>query len=428
MNSQSRSYLLPSILSVCLLLSLGLWVADEFLDSYAQEIKTQKKVIETVSGMLQAEVNAAIENGTLDIKKLEFVLKNLALGTHIDRVSLRKGNETIIDVGKSEASPLPKNIPAVSQGRSSKGTRHIFWETIRLPEKISIADSETSTLRIICSLNANAFLPSGKYRGRLLLMAIVLGLGAITALFLAWSFLMRSRNLEERLKTARDHREQSEELSLAAAGLAHETKNPLGIIRGLAQQVANEKGNSQKAREMAREIMEQADITTSRLGDFLSYAKQREPELAEVNALENVGRIAALLDEDFSSAGVSLKTDIDNINILCDAEMLSQILMNLLMNSLKSSESGSETLISVKRRGQNNAFISVSDTGCGIPSEMLPNIFKPYVSKRANGYGIGLAIVKRIVEQSGWSISVESKQGKGTTITIKKIKTQKENE
>jgi signal transduction histidine kinase len=112
-----------------------------------------------------------------------------------------------------------------------------------------------------------------------------------------------------------------------------------------------------------------------------------------------------------------MDVQVDDICIQCDPEMLSQILLNLLMNSLKSMESGGRISVELKSSGK-IARMSISDTGSGIPPELLPNIFKPYVSKRADGYGIGLAIVKRIVEQSGWNIHVDSKKGLGTKITI----------
>ena len=98
-------------------------------------------------------------------------------------------------------------------------------------------------------------------------------------------------------------------------------------------------------------------------------------------------------------------------------------LMNLLMNSLAAtSENGGYVLLTLTSEGAREAVLKVIDDGKGISKEDLPNVFKPYFTSRADGYGIGLAIVKKIVDQSNWEIEIESKVGKGTTVTISGIK------
>jgi signal transduction histidine kinase len=250
----------------------------------------------------------------------------------------------------------------------------------------------------------------------------VLGFGLAVIFFIAWSVLIRNRNLEIKLKEARNRKEQSEQLSLTAAGLAHETKNPLGLIRGLAQQIKNNKNIVPEARKTAAEIMEQADITASRLGDFLSYAKERAPRFETVNAVAFIEKIINLINEDYSKAGIKIETDIDSVEITADREMLSQIMLNLLMNSLKFTGKGGTVKIIIKSRESGTSRLAVIDNGSGIPPDIIPDIFKPYVSRKSGGYGMGLAIVKRTVEQSGWSIEVKSIQDKGTKIFINGIK------
>ncbi len=271
---------------------------------------------------------------------------------------------------------------------------------------------------LVLRFGPRVFDPQRSSRGDLILVILVLALALGTALALAVSLLVRNRRLHQELLAATQRRIQVEELTLAAAGLAHETKNPLGIIRGLAQQIAADDADDTDARQKAEQIMEEADVTTARLGDFIRYAKMREPEFSEVNALPYLTEICELVRRDFESNGVTFELDLSDLRIIADREMLSQILLNLLNNCLKATESGSRVLIELQRERGNTACLTVSDTGLGISKDFLPFVFKPYMSRSRGGYGLGLAIVKRIVERSGWDISLESEEGKGTAIRI----------
>ena len=251
----------------------------------------------------------------------------------------------------------------------------------------------------------------------------VLGSFLVFCFYLAWTYALRNRELSTRLESALSRKEEIDELGLAAAGLAHETKNPLGVIRGLAQNIANNTENSEETRQRAREIMEETDVTTARLGDFLSYARFRSPAPEEINSVKFLERLSSLISDDFMNAGVKLETEIDPLVLYADSDMLSQVLMNLLTNSLKFSEPGGKLILTCKRKRGNTAELKIIDTGRGIDPKLLPDVFKPYVTKGAGGFGVGLAIVKRIVDQAGWRISIKSKIDKGTTVVISGIAT-----
>ncbi|MCK5843653.1 MAG: HAMP domain-containing histidine kinase, partial [Victivallales bacterium] len=254
-----------------------------------------------------------------------------------------------------------------------------------------------------------------------LLHLFVAECAATLLFFLAWFNRVRMDDFAKRVEKEKSRRHEVDELGLAAAGLAHETKNPLGVIRGLAQNIADDDSNAAKTREKARNIMEETDVTTARLGDFLSYAKFRSSSPEPIDAKECLARIASLLVADFADAEVELKTELASLTINADRDMLSQVLMNLLTNSLKFTPEGGFVTLSLERESANFAKIAVSDTGTGIPAAILPEVFKPYVTKRRGGYGIGLAIVKRIADQAEWDISMKSKEGAGTTVILGRI-------
>ncbi len=256
---------------------------------------------------------------------------------------------------------------------------------------------------------------------RLLGIGLFLGAAGTASLTLAMIYSQRVRRFEVELARQKGRLCEVEELGLAAAGLAHETKNPLGLMRGMAQRIASGSAEQEEAKELAAKIIDEADLTSSRLGDFLRYAGVKEPSFELLDANATLSKIAALLSDDFKCAGVSLEVEADLVKIEADREMLSQILVNLLLNSLKFTSSGGRVKALLKAGYGGVAVLTVADSGSGIPPEVAPNIFKPYYSRRAGGCGLGLAIVKRMVERMGWQISVETAVGKGTSVHIKGI-------
>lgn len=240
---------------------------------------------------------------------------------------------------------------------------------------------------------------------------------ATAAVLAAWVLGIRSRCLEDRLRSERMRREHLEELSLAASGLAHETKNPLGIIRGLAQSLQARDGLGEAGREAAAQIQEEADRAVARLGEFMSYARVREPEPGPVRVAALVHRAFTVLAADLEAAGVTAHQEGPDVTVLADEDMLLQILLNLLLNGLEASEP--ETAITVRLAvDRGRATLTVADRGHGIDPQVLVRLFKPYVTGRAEGHGLGLATVKRMVDHHGWTIAADSRPGLGTTLTI----------
>lgn len=204
---------------------------------------------------------------------------------------------------------------------------------------------------------------------------------------------------------------------MAASGLAHETKNPLGIIRGLAQRIEQDSNTPAPDRERAVQIQEEADRAVGYLGDFISYARSREPEPGAIEICTLLEKAVAVLSADIETTGVRVEIKAPETGIIADRQMLLQVLLNLLLNSLDACRSGDMITISFLARGRRGR-LTVADQGRGIEPEMLDKVLKPYVTGRPGGHGLGLAIVKRMVEQHGWSISVASEPGKGTQVEI----------
>ncbi|MEM1180873.1 MAG: sensor histidine kinase [Acidobacteriota bacterium] len=229
------------------------------------------------------------------------------------------------------------------------------------------------------------------------------------------------QRLVNRLEREKRERQRYEELSLAASGLAHETKNPLGIIRGLAQRLLASSEAAPPIRRRAGQILDQADKAASRLGDFLSYARLRDPDLAPVD-LGNLLRYAAeVLAPDLEGKGIPHRVEVrGEPKVLADEEMLLQIVLNLMLNSIAASGEGDELVLRFEAGdGGSPGRLAVIDHGGGIPDELIDKVRKPYITGRADGHGLGLALVERLSELHGWTLHIESQFGEGTRIEIR---------
>jgi len=167
---------------------------------------------------------------------------------------------------------------------------------------------------------------------------------------MAWVMTIRRNLLAEQLDVERARHEHLEELGMAAAGLAHETRTP-GIILGLAQQIARNPREPEDSRAMVEHIIDEVDKAAARLGDFMTFARQRKANVAPVDASRVAARVGETLRPDFDRAGATLALDCPSLSVLADEEMFQQVLVNLLLNSLRASAAGTTVTVRLAWHG-----------------------------------------------------------------------------
>lgn len=211
--------------------------------------------------------------------------------------------------------------------------------------------------------------------------------------------------------------------------LAHELRNPLAPIRNGLQVLRLAEGDEQ-AMVRAREMMDrQLSHMVRLIDDLLDISRittnkmelrKRTVTLAEVvhSGIEGAGHLIA-------NAGHELQVDIPAEEVVLNADLtrLAQVLSNLLTNSAKYTPRGGKISVSARRVAR-EAQISITDTGLGIPEKELPRIFDMFrqldrkTERNTGGLGIGLALVKGLVEMHGGSVAVASIEGQGSTFTV----------
>jgi signal transduction histidine kinase len=203
-------------------------------------------------------------------------------------------------------------------------------------------------------------------------------------------------------------------LGTVAAGVAHEIRNPLGMIQLKTDKLAIDQLNEESLKEFKASVTSNIERSTNIIRNMLDLAKSKDKVYSNVNL---VGVIESAL-QFFPLSGIKLVKELLPVpDINGNAEELKQVFVNLIDNAVKAMPNGG-TLKIASRHEDNNVNIYVTDTGVGIPKEDFERIFDPFYSTRHEGTGLGLSITYRIVREHGASIRVESEVGKGSTFQL----------
>ena len=249
-----------------------------------------------------------------------------------------------------------------------------------------------------------------------------MALAAATVSALAWRNLRKSADLQIRLVKAGEANTHLTEMNFAAAGLAHETRNPLNLIRGIAQMIAMQPETTPKLKEHASTIVEEADRVTVQLNEFIHYSKPREAHPAPVNLARLVSDVARTLQPDLEEKQIRLEQPEKPLTIEADEPLFRQALFNLLLNAVQAVGVGGHIWVDWSMASPREAVFEIRDDGPGVPAANRSAIFKPYVTMREKGVGLGLAIVHQIVSAHGWEISCDENQPHGAVFRIRHMK------
>ncbi|MBI2841679.1 MAG: HAMP domain-containing protein [Acidobacteria bacterium] len=245
-------------------------------------------------------------------------------------------------------------------------------------------------------------------------------IGSLTASYNVLVAELKRAEQELRESHMRDlqRAEQLATLGELATGLAHEIKNPLSGIKG-ALEVIEAEMPLDGYREIMKEVMLQIGRINDTVNDLLTYARPREPQrsLQEINSLAET--LIKFFENKVRGKNILLEFapgDIPQVKV--DPEQIRQVLLNLLLNSTQAIDGGGRIRVQTGYTYGGAVTLAVSDNGKGISAGHLQNIFRPFYTTKAQGTGLGLSISRGIIEKHGGRISVESAEGKGTTVTI----------
>ena len=239
--------------------------------------------------------------------------------------------------------------------------------------------------------------------------------------------LDRNQELAEinaRLQTAQAQLIQSEKLASVGqltAGIVHDVKNPLAVIKGLAEELSEEFSVDPSMQDQLKTIRESATKASTIVTDLLKFARQSTPELERRDMRETIESSIRLTEYLARKSHVEIMVDMPEKPVLVwyDAQQIEQVLINLIGNAIQAMKNGGTVRINLSE-AENSIAMSVQDNGVGIPEKNLQRIFDPFFTTKpeGEGTGLGLSVSFGIITRHRGQISVDSKPGLGTTFTI----------
>lgn len=210
-----------------------------------------------------------------------------------------------------------------------------------------------------------------------------------------------------------------------AKQVAHEIKNPLTPMKLSVQHLQrvfdpNDPKSAERIERVTNSLIEQIDALTHIANEFSNFAKLPQPVITEIDLVSLIKAVVALFDGD-GNVRVHLEFSEPETKILIpgDREMLLRVLNNLVSNGIQAVSMNTTAQIVIALETTDEwAFVRIKDNGTGIPEDQIQTIFEPYFTTKSTGTGLGLAMVKQIVETHHGSIEIEKTSADGTTVLV----------
>ena len=410
--------------------SLLVLVAD-----YRSEAENHRAVLlargETALDALAAGIRAQGRMGRYRGDRLSYIFEELAAAPDIVAVSLyaadgaiiASGGETaaIADIGPDEvrwdrtalvlsrttALESGSHGAGQSQGRGAQRFESEGFSALPAgPHVLAIAlDTEAMDNKTTVDLARRVLAFGG-----VVAFALLGGLAAE-----GW---LRRRGLNRALVIAREQASHQERLALLGAGLAHETKNPLSVVRGHAQLIADSPEDADENRVRAESIVDEIDRAVGHINGFLALSRPRDLQRIVIALGPFLEQFGTLMEEEARQKNVLLVVQASEVSVRADEGRLRKALLNLVLNALEACRSGDRIAVEVAAEN-GRATLTVRDTGRGIAPEDLPRVTEPYFTRSENGCGLGLALVQQIAEGHGWTLEIQSLPDEGTTVSLR---------
>ena len=214
--------------------------------------------------------------------------------------------------------------------------------------------------------------------------------------------------------------ERVAELGTLASGMAHEIGTPMNVILGRAEYLMD-RVKEEPVKKGLQTIVAQVERIIKVMNQLLAFARRKPPERGPLVLKDIVEGSLELFRERLAKSGVTVELALDDHcpAAQADADQMSQDMINLIMNALHAMEDGGTLRVGLEPE-QGGIKLTVGDTGHGIPKDALPKIFEPFYTTKefGKGTGLGLTVVKGIIEEHQGTITVDSEESKGTTFTI----------
>ncbi|MDI6727734.1 MAG: ATP-binding protein [Thermodesulfovibrionales bacterium] len=235
------------------------------------------------------------------------------------------------------------------------------------------------------------------------------------------------RALGDEIKSLKEQlviKERLAALGEVSAGIAHEFRNPMGVIAGYAKLLLKSLDENDNRREIVQGILNEIEDMNCVMEELLKFSRSEPIKKIDINLTTSIKDVIQSMGDSADKIDFSL---LDDVSIKGDETLLKQAIKNLVHNAI---DAGERVWIDVKRGAwaerqslgtesqKDGVYITIRDNGKGIADRDVDRIFMPFYTTKEKGSGIGLALVQKIVMGHGGNITVESKEGEGSTFRV----------
>jgi len=282
------------------------------------------------------------------------------------------------------------------------------------------ASAPSAQQTIFVALNASELAVTQAQERRNMLTVLFALTTVLLATLLTFFWYRRYQRSRQQLQDEMNRKERLVALGHLAAGLAHEIRNPLSSIKGLAKYFAERTPVGGEAYELAQVMAKEADRVNRVVSELLELVKPAHLSLQAVNLNDAIAHSLQLVSQDAQSREIQLRFTAKPTlpPVQADPDRLTQVLLNLYLNAIHAIDRKGVITVEASEAKAGRVKITVTDSGKGIAPEQLEAIFTPYFTTKADGTGLGLAVVQNIIEQHAGTVQAASPARAGAIFTL----------
>ncbi|NLZ18515.1 MAG: hypothetical protein GX087_12450 [Desulfobulbaceae bacterium] len=379
------------LLSVAMLLvGVGGWLSLAAVQGYRVSRETVEKV-QAYTALLVAQLPLGVIATTPEGR----------IETWNGAITALTGCSAREAVGKLPGVVLPAVLAAFFEEPETEGeNRSKFAKPVEAAQRLVLTLAGERRVLLCQPLKITDAVQS--YRGRVLLLSDITEL----------------TDLESRMR----ENERLAAIGRMAGGVAHEVRNPLSSIKGLAFFLKSKFPGGSREQESADLLVQETERLNRTITEMLDLTRPSQLQLEPVDMAALLRQSLSLMQAELDAHGIVVQLDCDQPLPLIqgDSDRLRQVLMNVLLNAQQAMDEGGELAVRTSTTADQRWLnIQVADTGRGIAPELLPQVFYPYFTTRESGTGIGLAISQKIIMEHKGSIDIQSEPGQGTVVRLR---------
>ncbi len=399
-----------------------------------QELSSKKFILLVELDL--SDFKKAVRRQLIQILSLSFVLLLVGLGGWLSLLTLQglKGSQSrlkqIREFTDILVSSLPVGLIATGEDGKVRIINTAAEEMVGVDSKSVLGNDPSKILpvQIASELQNQSVTPGDTYQKEISLndskkrnrslLTVALPVVDSEKKFAGNTLLIQDLSQIKDLQKELRRNERLAALGKMAAGVAHELRNPLSSIKGLALLLKSKLKVDARGIETADILVQEVERLNRSIGELLDYARPQKLQLEKIDIGEILNKSMALIAADVESSGVELDIDCkENYYVNGDRDKLNQVFLNLFLNSIQAMEDGGLLKIKTFTQGM-RVICQIEDSGCGLEQESISKVFDPYFTTKSGGTGLGLAMSAKIIEEHNGTIEFRSDINQGTTVKV----------